>query len=161
MVIGLDYCREMRRDELDGVDALLLAAFGSDAELNLVKKLRKANLIAGEMVLPAKGSVGGYYALSKMRAPKGWLCLGPVAIHPNYQGKRNGRRIMRLLSEWSRITETPVVVVGSPDFYEKCGFSREAAKNLTSPYPIENTMLVGVSGSPSETLIYPTEFAGV
>ena len=48
--------RNMKRGEEAQVDALLRAAFGGPEEAELVAKLRKARLIAGEQVMPMRGA---------------------------------------------------------------------------------------------------------
>jgi len=50
-----EFARDMKRGEEAQVDALLLAAFGGPEEAELVAKLRKARLIAGEQVMPMGG----------------------------------------------------------------------------------------------------------
>lgn len=159
MASGPDFSREMRPGEEAAVEALLRTAFGGAQEVQLVRALRKSRAIAGEMVLPWEGGVGGYYGLSAFVQPKTWLCLAPVAIHPALQGKRNGQRMLGLLTEWARITDTYVVVLGQPGFYSRCGFSSARAAKLTSPYPIAHTLLAGPGDDvPERTLIYPKAF---
>ncbi|WP_299847888.1 GNAT family N-acetyltransferase [uncultured Roseovarius sp.] len=160
MVRGPDFCREMRRGEEAAVSDLLRAAFGGEDEVRLVETLRKKQQIAGEMVLPWQDfGIAGYYALSGFVQPKGWLCLAPVAIHPELQGQGNGKRMLGLLTEWARISCRYIVVLGEPDFYSKCGFNLAQAAQLTSPYPITHTLLAGPgSDVPKETLIYPKAF---
>lgn len=156
------FVRDLYAGEEDAVDALLHVAFGGQDEAQLVRKLRAARVIAGEKVLPMKDHIVGYYALSHMVRPKGWLCLAPVAIHPDIQRRGHGKRMMGMLTEWARLTETPVVVLGDPAFYERAGFSRACAARLSSPYPIENAMLAGVGGAaPQQTLVYPEPFEGL
>jgi len=154
----MDFTRPLQVGEEDAVDALLRAAFNGPAEATLVRQLRKSKAVAGEMVLPRDGEIVGYYALSRMVAPKGWLALAPVAIHPDGSGQRLGKRMMGMLSEWARISKTPIVVLGNPDFYEKAGFDRGLAAKLTSPYPVENTMMAGIDAALPKTLIYPDAF---
>ena len=156
-----EFARDMKRGEEAQVDALLLAAFGGPEEAELVAKLRKARLIAGEQVMPMGGRIVGYYALSNMVKPKGWLCLVPVAIAPDVQRRGYGKRMIGMLTEWARITQTPVVVLGEPAFYEKAGFSRKGAAALTGPYPIDHTMVCGLAGAPAQDLIYPPSSNGV
>ena len=156
-----EFARDMKRGEEAQVDALLRAAFGGPEEAELVAKLRKARLIAGEQVMPMGGRIVGYYALSYMVKPKGWLCLAHVAIAPDVQRRGYGKRMIGMLTEWARITQTPVVVLGEPAFYEKAGFSRNGAAALTSPYPIDHTMVCGLAGAPAHDLIYPSAFNGV
>lgn len=163
MVSGPDFCREMRRGEEAAVDALLRLAFDGEDEVRLIHALRQGREIAGEMVLPSsRTGIAGYYALSRFVQPKGWLCLAPVAIHPDLQRQRNGRRMIGMLTEWARITGTYAVVLGQPVFYEKCGFNVARASALTSPYPLSHTLLAGPGDdAPKETLIYPKAFDGL
>ena len=145
---------------VDGaVDALLRLAFDGRAEALLVSKLRRAGVMAGEMVLPCQDKIVGYYALSQFIKPKGWLCLAPVAIHPDWQRQHHGQRMIGMLSEWARITGSYVVVLGQPEFYARGGFSLERAAKLSTPYPITQTLLAGPGADvPQETLIYPKAF---
>lgn len=156
------FLRAMKRGEEPLVDALLRAAFAGEDEVRLVAKLRKAGVMAGESVLPGpEGSAGpvGYFALSQMRQPTGWLCLAPVAIHPDWQGRGHGRRMLRMLAGWAEAAGQTIVVLGAPDFYESCGFSRTRAAALTSPYPLDHTLLLAPGGGvPRETLVYPAAF---
>lgn len=154
-----DHARPMKSGEEDAVDALLRAAFDSSDEATLVQALRKSGDIAGETVLPMGDRIIGYYALSKMSGPKGWLCLAPVAIAPDMQGRNFGLRMMGMLTEWAKHSQNTIVVLGAPAFYERAGFSRARAQNLTSPYPIEHTMIVNADqDSPTETLVYAKPF---
>lgn len=158
MVIGPDFCRDMRAVEAPAVDALLREAFGREDEVRLVRALRKAGKMMGEMVLPYEGGVAGYAGLVQMTAPKGWLALAPVAIAPPMQGRRHGTRMIGLMTEWARITKTPMVVVGPLAFFEKGGFSHANAQGLDTPFPLEQTMIAGIDGTPYERLIYPVSF---
>ncbi len=156
------FAREMKRGEEDQVNQLLRATFGGTAEAQLVRKLRKSRMIAGETVLPFEEKIIGYYALSHFVKPKNWLCLAPVAIHPDHQRQGHGKRVMGILTEWARLTKTPVVVLGEPDFYRKAGFSVAHAAQLRSPYPIENTMLAGVDAPvAAQDLGYSPAFDGI
>ncbi|WP_342078945.1 N-acetyltransferase [Yoonia sp. SS1-5] len=160
--MGPDFARDMRAGEEPAVEALLGQAFPTAEEAKLVARLRKTKSIAGETVLPWDGAIVGYFALSHMRKPKGWLCLAPVAIRPDLQGRGYGKRMIGLLTEWARLTQTPVVVLGAPAFYETAGFARDKAASLISPYPIANTMLAGLDApAKSQELIYPAAFEGL
>ena len=145
--------------DLPAIDALLTAAFDGTDEVALIHALRKAGAVRGEQVIPLGDGVIGYYALSAMVAPAGWLCLAPVAISPDWQGRGHGRRMVAQLAAWADQTGTPVVVLGQAAFYGKAGFSAAAARNLTSPFPVDHTLLVGVGDTvPALTLRYPAAF---
>ncbi|MCZ4352501.1 N-acetyltransferase [Roseovarius aestuarii] len=154
-----EFSREMRRGDEPAVEDLLSRAFGGVAEAELIKTLRRGGDIAGEVVLPFQGGVVGYYALSQMKAPVGWLCLAPVAIAPDWQGSGHGRRLIGMLAEWARLSETYVVVLGQVPFYSRAGFSAERAARLISPYPVAHTLLAGPGeDAPELALIYPKAF---
>ena len=153
-----EFARDMRHGEEPAVDAWLADAFQGTAESRLVAALRKNRAIAGETVLPMGDRIIGYYALCYMVAPKGWLCLAPVAIAPAFQRRGYGKRMLGVLTEWARLTKTPIIVVGDPTFYQRVGFSSAAAQDLQSPYPIAQTLLAGVSGTPVASLTYPKAF---
>ncbi|MCA0042771.1 GNAT family N-acetyltransferase [Celeribacter litoreus] len=152
-----DFMREMKRGEEDAVTALLTAAFGQKDEAQLVEALRKSKAIAGEMVLPMDGEVIGYAALSKMVSPKGWLCLAPVAIRPDLQGRGYGRRLVGMISQWAEMSGQTLVVLGDPTFYARCGFKPIAA-DFTSPYPLDHTLTVGPAKGKPKDLTYPKAF---
>jgi len=154
------FVRPMKPDETAQVDAVLREAFGGPDEVELVGKLRKSGAMAGEMVLPLGEDIIGYYALSQMVAPKGWLCLAPVAIRPDWQGKNHGKRMIGQLVAWAEGAGQPVVVLGQPEFYERTGFSHARAAKLQSPYPVEHTLLAGVDSTPEAKLVYPKAFDG-
>ena len=116
------FARDMKRGEETEVDSLLRTAFDGAVEATLVEKLRSSGQIAGEQVMPMGDRIVGYYALTYLIKPKGWLCLAPVAIAPDVQRRGYGKRMMGMLTEWARLTKTPVVVVGPQDFYTKGGF---------------------------------------
>lgn len=153
------FARDLKRGEEPMVDDLITAAFGGNAEVELIHKLRKAGQIAGEQVMPMGDRIVGYYALSYMVKPKGWLCLAPVAIAPDVQGRGYGKRMMGMLTEWARLTKTPIVVLGPMGFYTKTGFSNDAAANLQGPYPAINLALAGITETPEQQLIYPPAFS--
>lgn len=159
MPTGPDSVQPLIPGEEDAVDILLQAAFSGPQEAALVRQLRHDCDMADEFVLKWDGAIIGYFALSRMVLPDQWLCLAPVAIAPEWQGKKRGQLMMRLLCEWARTAERYVVVLGQAGFYESGGFSLLRAARLISPYPIEHTMLTGPGDdAPMATLQYAPAF---
>lgn len=152
-----DFLREMNRGEEAEVAKLLTEAFGGKEEALLVEKLRKSNAMAGEMVLPSANGIVGYLALSAMVAPKGWFALAPVAIRPDMQRMGHGRRMVGMITEWARLSNQTLVVLGDPAFYSRCGF-RPAPEGLTSPYPVDHTLVSGPAKAKSMALTYAPAF---
>lgn len=121
--------------------------------------------------------IAGYAALSRMREPEGWACLAPVAVLPSMQNgaaapkKPDGGNYhigTRLVQELAMVSgmgkqaDRPrtIVVLGKPGFYQRAGFSLKRARKLSSPYPIEYTLIARSSeDAPEGTLIYPSAFS--
>ncbi len=157
-----EFVREMRRGEEAAVDALLQRAFGGADEARLVEDLRKSGAMAGEMVLPFEGGVVGYYALSAMKGPKGWLCLAPVAIDPDWQGRGHGRRMVKQLVAWAEAVGSSVCVLGDVDFYKACGFSTIDGVDVTTPYDADHTLFAGVGAVKGPVALeYPKAFGAL
>jgi putative acetyltransferase len=91
MVIGPDTSRAARVEDHDEIDALVQAAFGRQAEAELVRALRADGSMVLEMVKgwtdPETGiaRIGAYLGISRMVAPVNWFCLAPVAVWPAWQ----------------------------------------------------------------------------
>lgn len=187
-MVAPDTSRDVRRADHAAVDALLRAAFEGEGEMRLVRQLRADGDMWVEVVKPWQGQIAGYFALSRMRAPVGWVCRAPVAVLPEWQDGRLvegnpkwqagmadeeryrapwriGGRMMREVAAVIGVgPDRPecVVVLGRPSFYERFGFSKDRACNLSSPYPIESTMILGGGeDAPNEALIYPKAFDGI
>ena len=155
-----DFMRAARASDHAAIDALLRATFPTPAEAALVQALRHAGALEMELVLPDEAALAGYLALSRMRAPAGWLCLAPLAIAPQWQGRGLGQRLTKAALKLAAIKGQTVTVLGEPSFYTACGFSQTRAARLTSPYPIAHTLLTGPGEeAPEATLIYPAAFA--
>ena len=155
-----DFMRAARASDHAAIDSLLRAAFPTPAEVALVQALRHAGALEMEMVLPDETALAGYLALSRMQAPAGWLCLAPLAIAPQWQGRGLGRRLTKAALKLTGIKGQTVTVLGNPDFYSRCGFSQSRAARLTSPYPVAHTLIAGPGeDAPETTLIYPAAFA--
>lgn len=173
MVIGPDTSREAKSTEYVEIDALLRAAFGGPEEAELVQRLRADGDMFTEVVKPWQGRIVGYYALSRMPEPAGWACLAPVAVLPECQNGalgdgrhwRVGSRMMRELvtavqGGWDGggMFDT-VVVLGKPSFYARAGFSLDRAARLTSPYPLDHTLILRPGDDqPWQRLVYPAAF---
>lgn len=182
MTIGPDVS-EMRRGEEDEVEALLLAAFSGPDEAALVRRLRAEGAMMSERVMRWRGRIGAYAGISRMAAPAGWFCLAPVAVLPEWQGGalaqdprmrhyfRLGTVIVRQTAgmfiefphaiRWTQGTDLvpTLVVLGKPSFYARCGFSQERAARLTSPFPLEYTLIARPGTDvPEAALAYPAAF---
>ncbi len=153
--------RNIDAGDVATVRAMLCAAFDTEDEADLVEALRASGDMEYEWVLDGPEGPVAYAALSRMRAPEGWLCLAPVAVWPAAQGQGHGLRLMQKIVHWASAAPDArrIVVLGSVPFYEKAGFSNARAARLETPYPVAHTLYLGPGNDcPSARLVYPAAF---
>ncbi|WP_299194558.1 GNAT family N-acetyltransferase [uncultured Litoreibacter sp.] len=155
------FTREAREDDHAAIDRLLEAAFGASAEVQLLHDLRAEKAIYREVIMPWGEEAAGYLAVSRFVEPEGWLCLAPVAVHPDWQGQGRGHFMVKgIVDELTKGLGRTMIVVGDGKFYRRCGFLATRAARLTSPFGTENTLLAAPEMTvPVERLVYPKAFA--
>lgn len=117
------------------IRALLLAAFPTAVEADLVARLRHDGDIVIEMAAREGERVIGYVAFSRMSAPMKTVGLGPVAVLPARQRQGIGSALIweGLASAQAQGLEA-AFVLGEPAYYRRFGFDAEAASGFASPY---------------------------
>ncbi|HEY2710518.1 MAG TPA: N-acetyltransferase [Caulobacteraceae bacterium] len=114
------------------------AAFGREAEAVLAKRVRDEGDALVELVAEENGEIVGHIVFSRMttQPPERRLAgLAPVAVRPDAQGRGIGDALCRAGIEAVRaLGAEAVVVLGDPKYYERFGFSAEAAARIASPY---------------------------
>lgn len=117
------------------IRALLLAAFPTAVEADLVARLRHDGDIVIEMAAGEGERVIGYVAFSRMSAPMKAVGLGPVAVLPARQRQGIGSALIRegLASAQAQGLEA-AFVLGEPAYYRRFGSDAEAASGFASPY---------------------------
>jgi putative acetyltransferase len=126
--------------DAEAIRAIHLAAFPTEAEADLVKRLNEAFDSEISLVAEQRGEIVGHVMLSRMkvtgedRAFRA-LGLGPVGVHPAMQGGGVGSKLIRsALGIAKALGEEAVFVLGEPDYYTRFGFSAESAAPFASPY---------------------------
>ena len=77
------------------------------------------------------------------------LLLGPVAVHPTRQGEGVGARVIaKSLSLAEEAGWTRVILVGDAPYYNRYGFTREAALALDFPPPTNPDRLLARALAP-------------
>ncbi|TWH67428.1 putative acetyltransferase [Micromonospora olivasterospora] len=147
------------------VGRVLAAAFArpdvlAPPEVGLVEELRGTDAWIAELAMVAEygGEVVGYALLTRVRvrgddgnAPA--LALGPVAVAPHRQRIGHGTAVVQAgLDAATELGERLVVVLGSPAFYRRFGFTRADRLGLTSPWS-------GL-GDPWQALVLPASTGG-
>jgi len=127
--------REFKPGDTRAVRDLLVAAFPTAAEADLVEQLRADGHGAIELISEGHGGVTGHILFSPMEAPFSALALAPVAVTPGRQGVGVGTALIEAGHElavdrgWDA-----VFVLGEPAYYGRFGYSAEAAARFESPY---------------------------
>jgi len=163
--------REERPEDAEAVHALLVAAFGREAEARLVERLRASGKLICALVAEENGRVLGHMALSQIAVKNGGgeipaLALAPLAVIPAFQRLGIGSALVSAgLARCRELGHARVVVLGGPDFYARFGFAPAAEFGIRHPgaVPSESFMALalvpgGLDGCAGE-MLYSTEFA--
>jgi len=121
----------------EAIRAIHQQAFGQTAEADLVDRLRQDGHLALSLVT-FRRSVVAHVAFSRLELwehPARAVALAPVAVLPALQGSGIGTALVRDgLRRLAASGEDLVLVLGDPGYYGRFGFSREAARDVTTPY---------------------------
>lgn len=155
-----DPIRRAVPEDHGAIDALLRRAFGGPAEADLVRRLR-AQRGFREWVVGVPVPIA-YVAVSPFEAPGDWLCLAPLAVAPEEQGRGVATALLRHVVAELIAEKRTVVALGQPSLYARAGFSNERAARLVTPYPLGATAIARPgSDAPAVRLVYHPAFAGL
>jgi putative acetyltransferase len=161
--------RPATEDDLDAVSALLEDAFGRPDEARLVRALWPGDDLAVALVNVAEGGIAAVAVLSHLLAPRGALGLGPLAVARDMRDQGLGKALIGTAVDWARHEgHAAIFVLGQPAYYRRFGFSVEAARPFSSPYPADYMMALELRpGALAEALAeggeirYPPAFAAL
>lgn len=149
----LVYDRHRVGDE-DAVEELLDLAFGPDRLLKPAQALREGQKPADGLAFlvrddaaPWGSRIIGNLTLWHVRAGPATpvLLLGPLAVHPDYQGKGIGRALMLLaINQARRRGHKAIILVGDPAYYSSFGFARETVCHLIMPGYADDGRFLGL-----------------
>ena len=153
----------------EAVYAINLAAFPTDAEAQLVERLRAGAYPIISLVAQESDSLVGHILFSPVTLDSdptlALMGLAPMAVLPNRQGSGIGSALVAAgLQYCTELGVGAVAVLGHPDFYAKFGFIASAKFGITSEYdvPAEVFMLKELSGdylkNCTGTIRYHAEF---
>ena len=173
---GLLIRRETAADHA-AIGEVVAAAFGSEAEAQLVEAIRASDAYVPELALVAEleGSVVGHVMVSFVGLDdlagnvRTIASLSPLAVAPDRQGQGIGSALVAAVTaEADRRGEPLVVLEGNPKYYGRLGFEPSAPQGITitlpSWAPAEAAQLMRL-GSYDPAIrghvIYPPAFDGV
>ena len=133
--------RDERPEDAEAVDAVLVAAFASEAEARLVERLRASGKIVFALVAEEKGRVLGHMVFSRIAVEGGdrevpVLALAPLAVMPAFQRLGIGSALVSAGLERCRLERhARVLVVGDPIYFGRFGFVPASSFGLKCPFP--------------------------
>jgi putative acetyltransferase len=124
------------------IDRLLKAAYPTDAEANLVMRLRENGRFTLSLVACSdEGEVIGYALFTPVTmagVELNWQALEPIAVLPEARGEHIGQKLIQDGLETLAELGYPVcVVVGDPNYYKQSGFSEVSRDELHCERNIE------------------------
>ena len=121
----------IRPEEPRDIEAILRVnalAFGREEEPDIVRALRRSGKVLCSMVAEAQDEIVGHILFSPMTIESGEVahnavCLGPLAVLPNFQRQGVGSQLMEAgLAECRRQGHKAVFLLGHPSYYPRFGF---------------------------------------
>jgi len=147
--------REERPEDAEAVHAVLVAAFGREAEARLVERLRASGKIVCALVAEEKGLALGHMVFSQIAVESGGseipvLALAPLAVVPAFQRLGVGSALVSAGLERCRMERhARVTVVGDPVYYGRFGFVPASRFGLTCPFPVPEEAFMAIELEPA------------
>lgn len=150
------------------IAAVNRAAFGGEAEVALIARLRAEGVVMIALVAVSGPEIVGHIVFSRMTAEIGGrtlhaLALAPVAVAPAVQSRAIGSQLIEAgLTIAKESGQDAVFVLGHPRYYPRFGFDPALAARFKAPFhgpafmalALKPGALDGVAGS----VTYPAAF---
>jgi putative acetyltransferase len=133
--------------DIDQVQALVRAAFPTDAERKLVDALRANGKAIISLVAVQGEKVLGHILFSPVSttppAEAKGVGLAPVAVLPNVQSQGIGSRLIQEgLGQCQELGYDYCVVLGDPRYYRRFGFEQASRIGLQNEYGADEAFMV-------------------
>lgn len=151
-----------------GIDAVTRAAFAAGDEAELIERLRADGSVRLSLVAVDDERVVGHVMFTTLHVVVDGrlvdaLCLAPVSVLPQYQGRGIGSILIREgLARSKALGCEAVVVLGHAAYYPRFGFSAALASKLAAPFAGEAFMALelveGALAGDAGEVVYPPAF---
>lgn len=138
------------RAEADGdagaVREVEIAAFGREAEADLVDAIRASAAAVLSLVAVWRGELVGHALFTPVTVGTGRaVALGPLAVHPDQQGQGIGAALVREgLRRLGTLGHGAVVVLGDPGYYRRFGFRPASAFGVSWDRPVPDEVFMAL-----------------
>ena len=161
--------REEQAGEYQEIRQVIVAAFGGDTEANLAELLRDRNRAPVTLVAVNDNKIVGHVMFSPVTitpSPRTFRAVGlaPLSVLPEFQRQGIGSMLVREgLKKCAADGFEMAVVLGSPDYYSRFGFSRASPYDLGNEYDTDEHFMAmelkdGALDKVSGTVRYSSEF---
>jgi len=124
--------------DITDIREVVHGAFGRPGEADLVDALRQAGALTVSAVADLGGRIVGHLAFSPITIGErhAALALAPVAVDPECQRQEIGTALIRWgLDECRSLEHRIVIVLGSPTYYRRFGFTPASQFGIACPFP--------------------------
>lgn len=134
----------------DGIRAVNRAAFGREAEAELVDAVREVGATILSLVAVDGGQIVGHVLFTPVAIGGGaGVALGPLAVHPKWQRQGIGTALVREGLEHVRaLGHGAVVVVGDPRYYRRFGFASGSRFGVRWERPVPDEVFMALELRP-------------
>jgi len=114
---------------------VVVEAFGRAQEADLIEGLRRERVLTISLVAEVDELICGHVAMSRLKSPSRAFALAPLAVASARQRQGIGSALVRSAIDAARLDRSEMIfVLGEPAYYERFGFTIEAAAPFPSPY---------------------------
>lgn len=104
-------------------------SYSSGTEASIINQLRKDGDLTISLVALKAGEIIGHVAFSPVTVAgvnNGWIGLGPVSVHPDFQGRGVGSKLINQgLSQLKSDGAQGCALIGDPNYYNRFGFKSD------------------------------------
>lgn len=144
--------RNERKNDYDEIRKINDLAFGQENEGKMIESLRKTSDYNDSLSLVAeiKDKIVGhilFYPIEIKNEKGGYtvLSLAPMAVHPEYQNKGIGIKLVKRGLEIAKeINFDVVIVVGHPKYYPRFGFKPASNWEIQLPFDVPNDVFLAL-----------------
>jgi putative acetyltransferase len=158
--------RDEAAADIPAVRRLLVDAFPSCGEADLVDRLRAEGSAVFSLVAVEDQAIVGHVMFSQMEQPDRALGLAPVAVLSACRRRGIAAALIRVgLSRAAADGWESVFVLGDPTYYNRFGFAASLASGFVSPYAGPHLMALalreGALAGQTGELRYPPQFSAL
>lgn len=144
--------RYERKNDYDQIKKINDLAFNQKNEGEMIEALRKKsdyNYLLS-LVAEIKDKIVGHILFYPIKIKKNKekftvLSLGPIAVHPEYQNKGIGSKLIkRGLKIAKRLDFRVVIVVGHPKYYPRFGFTPAKNWGIKLPFDVPDDVFLAL-----------------